>query len=218
MSQLLSYAICSNQIIYRKKRKILPSICNIWWYCQTKMFLKRCPAPIPSLALLPPLLTFTLSGCQSWSDFACSCGVGGWQALFDYFGSLGIVKLDVMPVSTGATWNIIPMLFKWDLAPQRTLRTQSQTNKILCDLCDLCGELNNEKHPLIFLRLSCCPFRLHSDWVPVLIWFRLPLWCGGLAGAFRFFRRYEGVAMYSCPCHHCPNGQPSGSQPCGFVL
>ena len=67
------------------------------------------------------------------------------------------MKLDVMLVGAGAARNIILMLFNWNLAPQRTLRTQSQTNKILCALCALCGELNNEKQPPIFLRLSCCP-------------------------------------------------------------
>ena len=56
------------------------------------------------------------------------------------------MKLDVMPVSAGATGNIILMLFKLNHAPLRTLRTQSQGDII----CDLCGELNNEKQPPIF--------------------------------------------------------------------
>jgi len=43
---------------------------------------------------------------------------------------------------------------------------------------------DNEIQPLFLLRLSCCPFRLHSGRVPVLICLRLALWCGGLAGLF----------------------------------
>ena len=38
----------------------------------------------------------------------CCCGIG--EALFDLIGGLGDVKLDVMPVSAGATRNIFVML------------------------------------------------------------------------------------------------------------
>ena len=100
---------------------------------------------------------------------ACSCGGGGWQVLFDLIGGFGDVKLDVMPVSAGVTRNIILMSFNWNPAPQRTLRTQSQTNKILCDLCDLCGEPNNEKQPSIFSSAILLPLLASLYRVPVLI-------------------------------------------------
>jgi len=43
------------------------------------------------------------------NSFNACCGIG--EALFDLIGGLGEVKLDVMPVSAGATLNIFLMLF-----------------------------------------------------------------------------------------------------------
>jgi hypothetical protein len=75
-----------------------------------------------------------------------------------------------------------------NIAPQRT---QSQTNQILCDLCALCGESNNENQPPIFSSALLPPSCLHSARVPVLICSARS--CGVEARGFRLFQQAFGA-------------------------
>ena len=53
------------------------------------------------------------------NSFNACCGIG--EALFDLIGGMGDVKLDVMPVSAGATENIFIMLLILQMGGSRSL-------------------------------------------------------------------------------------------------
>jgi len=72
-----------------------------------------------------------------------------------------------------------------DEKPGQPQRTKSQGIRILCGLCALCGELNNDNQPPSLLRLSRRPLSpsLSQGAHPALLPPALVVW--GLAGAFR---------------------------------